>query len=69
MAGGAFKGLYGTDITYYLTINDLGKRKEEKLVTIFVMMHNWRGFINAEGLEYRTGSSLRLRALKWDAIQ
>lgn len=48
MAGGAFKDLPGTGVTYYLTSNDLGKRKGEKLVTMFVMRHNWEGFISTE---------------------
>lgn len=34
-----------------------------------IMMHNRRGLIRTEGLEYRAGSGLRLGALKRDAIQ
>lgn len=48
MTDGVFKDLYGTGITYSLTSNDLDKRKGEKLVTIFAMMHDWRGFISTE---------------------
>lgn len=60
VAGEVFKDLYGIHTAYYLTINDLGKSKGEKLVTIIALMPSWRCFISTEGLEYRTGSSLGL---------
>lgn len=42
MAGEVFKDLYGIHTAYYLTINDLGKSKGEKLVTIIALMPSRR---------------------------